>query len=69
MKFSPLRDKILTLALTGQLVEQRASEPEVQQIGPAPAPDEVPFAIPAGHPIFPFLKRSRYLMTSTGIIH
>ncbi len=47
MKFSPLRDKILTLALTGQLVEQRASEPEVQQIGPAPAPDEVPFALPA----------------------
>lgn len=47
MKFSPLRDQILTLALTGQLVEQRAAEPEVQQIGPAPAPDEVPFAIPA----------------------
>lgn len=47
MKFSPLRDKILTLALTGQLVEQRDAEPEVQQIGPAPAPDEVPFAIPA----------------------
>ena len=46
MKFSPLRDKILTLALTGQLVEQRAAEPEVQQIGPVPAPDEEPFAIP-----------------------
>ena len=47
MKFSPLREQLLTLALTGQLVEQHAAEPEVQQIGPAPAPDEEPFAIPA----------------------
>lgn len=46
MKFSSLRQHILTLAITGQLVEQRDSEPEVQQIGPAPDQEEIPFAIP-----------------------
>ena len=44
--FKPLRDKILELAITGKLVPQLDSEPAVEQIGPAPAQDEVPFELP-----------------------
>ena len=44
--FKPLRDKILELAITGKLVPQLDSEPAVEQIGPAPAKDEVPFVLP-----------------------
>ena len=44
--FKPLRDKILELAITGKLVPQLDSEPAVEQIGPAPAKDEEPFALP-----------------------
>lgn len=44
MEFAHLRQHIIKLAITGQLVEQRASEPEVEQIGPAPA--EPPFELP-----------------------
>lgn len=44
--FKPLRDKILELAITGKLVPQLDNEPAVEQIGPAPAEDEVPFALP-----------------------
>ena len=44
--FKPLRDKILELAITGKLVPQLESEPAVEQIGPAPAKDEEPFALP-----------------------
>lgn len=44
--FKPLRDKILELAITGKLVPQLESEPDVEQIGPAPAEDEEPFALP-----------------------
>lgn len=44
--FKPLRDKILELAITGKLVPQLESEPAVEQIGPAPAQDEVPFELP-----------------------
>ena len=44
--FKPLRDKILELAITGKLVPQMDSEPAVEQIGPAPAKDEEPFALP-----------------------
>ena len=44
--FKPLRDKILELAISGKLVPQLDSEPAVEQIGPAPEPDEVPFALP-----------------------
>ena len=46
MKFSPLRSQLLQLAISGKLTEQLDSEPEVAQLGSAPAPDEVPFAIP-----------------------
>lgn len=46
MKFSPLRSQLLQLAISGQLTEQLDSEPEVAQLGPAPTPDEVPFALP-----------------------
>ena len=44
MDFKPLRDHILQLAISGQIVPQLDSEPEVKQIGPAP--EKVPFAIP-----------------------
>ena len=44
MDFKPLRNHILQLAISGQLVPQLDSEPEVKQIGPAP--EKVPFAIP-----------------------
>lgn len=44
--FKPLRDKILKLAISGKLVPQLDSEPTVEQIGPAPAKDEEPFALP-----------------------
>lgn len=44
--FKPLRDKILELAISGKLVPQMDSEPAVEQIGPAPAKDEEPFALP-----------------------
>ena len=44
--FKPLRDKILKLAISGKLVPQLDSEPTVEQIGPAPAKDEKPFALP-----------------------
>ena len=44
--FKPLRDKILELAITGKLVPQMDSEPAVEQIGPAPAEEEEPFALP-----------------------
>ena len=47
MKFGPLRQHILQLAISGQLVEQLDCEPEVKQVGPAPRPDEVPFERPS----------------------
>ena len=47
MEFGPLRQHILQLAVSGQLVEQLDSEPAVEQVGPAPKPDEVPFELPA----------------------
>lgn len=47
MEFGPLRQRILQLAVSGQLVEQLDSEPAVEQVGPAPKPEEVPFEIPA----------------------
>ena len=46
MEFGPLRQHILQLAVSGQLVEQLDSEPAVEQVGPAPKPDEVPFELP-----------------------
>ncbi len=39
-------DSILQEAISGKLVPQLDSEPAVEQIGPAPAADEVPFEIP-----------------------
>lgn len=47
MEFGPLRQRILQLAVSGQLVEQLDSEPEVEQVGPAPNPDEIPFKLPS----------------------
>ena len=41
-----LKASVLQYALSGQLVEQLDSEPAVEQIGTAPAPEEVPFEIP-----------------------
>ena len=46
MKFSPLRSQLLQMAISGKLTAQFDSEPEVAQLGSAPAPDEVPFALP-----------------------
>lgn len=46
MEFGPLRQRILQLAISGQLVEQLESEPAVEQVGPAPKPDDVPFELP-----------------------
>ena len=46
MEFGSLRQHILQLAVSGQLVEQLDSEPAVEQVGPAPKPDEVPFELP-----------------------
>ena len=46
MDFKPLRDHILQLAISGQIVPQLDSEPEVKQLGSAPAPEDVPFEVP-----------------------
>ena len=40
------KNLVLQQAISGQLVPQLDSEPAVEQIGPAPAEDEVPFALP-----------------------
>lgn len=42
-----LWNSILQQAISGKLVPQLDSEPEVEQVGPAPAQDEVPFELPA----------------------
>ena len=41
-----LWDSILQQAISGKLVPQLDTEPAVEQIGPDPAPDEVPFELP-----------------------
>lgn len=41
-----LKASILQAALQGKLVPQQDTEPAVEQLGPAPSPDEVPFALP-----------------------
>ena len=46
MVFKELRNKLLQKAITGQLVPQLDSEPAVEQLDPAPKPEDVPFAIP-----------------------
>ena len=46
MNSKQLMSSILQQAMQGQLVPQLDCEPEVVQVGPAPAPDAVPFAIP-----------------------
>ena len=46
MNRNQLWNSILQQAISGQLVEQLDSEPEVHQVGPAPASDEVPFELP-----------------------
>lgn len=43
---SKLKASVLQQAIKGELVPQLDSEPEVEQIGPAPKPDEVPFELP-----------------------
>ena len=40
------RNLMLDKAIKGLLVPQLDSEPEVEQVGPAPKPDEVPFELP-----------------------
>ena len=40
------RNLMLEKAIRGELVPQLDSEPEVEQVGPAPQPDEVPFELP-----------------------
>ena len=42
-----LWNSILQQAISGKLVPQLDSEPEVEQVGPAPVQDEVPFELPA----------------------
>lgn len=42
-----LKQSFLQEAISGKLVPQLESEPEVEQVGPAPDKNEVPFAIPA----------------------
>ncbi len=63
MKFSPLRSQLLQLAISGKLTEQLDSEPEVAQLGSAPAPDEVPFAIP---PKWKWVQLGQVFSTSSG---
>lgn len=46
MNKKQLWDSILQQAISGKLVPQLDSEPAVEQIGTAPAPDEVPFTLP-----------------------
>ena len=46
MNSKQLMSSILQQAMQGQLVPQLDCEPEVTQVGPAPAPDTVPFTIP-----------------------
>lgn len=41
-----LWDSILQQAISGKLVPQLDTEPAVEQLGPAPSPDEVPFELP-----------------------
>lgn len=41
-----LKASILQAAMQGKLVPQQDTEPAVEQLGPAPSPDEVPFALP-----------------------
>lgn len=43
---SKLKASVLQQAIKGLLVPQLDSEPEVEQLGPAPKPDEVPFVLP-----------------------
>ena len=40
------RNLMLDKAIRGELVPQLDSEPEVEQVGPAPKPEEVPFELP-----------------------
>ena len=44
--YSHFKDLILQKAISGQLVPQIDSEPEVEQIGATPAIEDAPFAIP-----------------------
>ena len=46
MNKKQLWDSLLQQAISGKLVPQLDNEPAVEQIGPAPAPDEVPFELP-----------------------
>ena len=41
-----LKASILQAAMQGKLVPQQDTEPAVEQLGPAPSPDEMPFALP-----------------------
>lgn len=43
---SKLKASVLQQAIKGLLVPQLDCEPEVEQVGPAPKPDEVPFELP-----------------------
>lgn len=61
MEFGPLRQHILQLAVSGQLVEQLDSEPAVEQVGPAPKPDEVPFELPPKWKWVPLEKVCSYI--------
>lgn len=47
MNRNQLWNSILQQAISGRLVPQLDSEPEVEQVGPAPAQDEIPFELPA----------------------
>lgn len=47
MNRNQLWNSILQQAISGRLVPQLDSEPAVEQVGPAPKPDEVPFELPA----------------------
>lgn len=46
MNKKQLWDSLLQQAISGKLVPQLDSEPAVEQIGPAPASDDVPFKLP-----------------------
>ena len=46
MNKKQLWDSILQQAISGKLVLQLDTEPTVEQIGPAPASDDVPFKLP-----------------------
>lgn len=58
---SKLKASVLQQAIRGELVPQLDCEPEVEQVGPAPKPDEVPFELPPKWKWVPLEKVCSYI--------